>query len=82
MTYLRNNPTASVDIIGHADEVGRSEYNDRLANARATNVKNILLKANIDSSRLNVISAGEDSSVDKTSEGARKLVRKVTFKIK
>lgn len=82
LTYLRNNPTASVDIIGHADEVGRSEYNDRLANARATNVKNILLKANIDSSRLNVISAGEDSSVDKTSEGARKLVRKVTFKIK
>lgn len=82
LTYLRNNPTASVDIIGHADEVGRSEYNDRLANARATNVKNILLKANIDPSRLNVISAGEDSSVDKTSEGARKLVRKVTFKIK
>jgi OOP family OmpA-OmpF porin len=45
-------------------------------------VKNILLKANIDASRLNVIAAGEDSSVDKDSDGARKLVRKVTFKIK
>lgn len=82
LTYLRNNPTASVDIIGHADEVGRSAYNDKLSNARAENVKNILLKANIDPSRLNIIVAGEDTSVDKTSEGARKLVRKVTFKIK
>lgn len=82
LTYLRNNPTASVDIIGHADEIGRSAYNDKLSNARATNVKNILLKANIDPSRLNVISAGEDTSVDKTSDGARKLVRKVTFIIK
>ncbi|HWS60958.1 MAG TPA: OmpA family protein [Flavobacterium sp.] len=82
LTYLRNNPSASVDIIGHADEVGKSEYNDKLANARATNVKNILLKANINPSRLNVVSAGEDTSVDKTSEGARKLVRKVTFMIK
>lgn len=82
LTYLRNNPTASVDIIGHADEVGRSSYNDKLSNARATNVKNILLKANIDASRLNVIAAGEDTSVDKDSDGARKLVRKVTFKIK
>ena len=82
LTYLRNNPTASVDIIGHADEIGRSAYNDNLSNARATNVKNILLKANINPSRLNVIASGEDNSVDKDSDGARKLVRKVTFMIK
>jgi OOP family OmpA-OmpF porin len=82
LTYLRNNPSASVDIIGHADEVGNSEYNNNLSHARATNVKNILLKANIDPSRLNVVAAGEDTSVDKTSESARKLVRKVTFIIK
>jgi OOP family OmpA-OmpF porin len=39
------------------------------------------MKANIDASRLNV-AAGEDNSVEKDSEGARKLVRKVTFRIK
>jgi OOP family OmpA-OmpF porin len=44
--------------------------------------KSILIKANISSSRLNVIAAGEDSSVDKDSELARKLVRKVTFRVK
>jgi OOP family OmpA-OmpF porin len=38
LTYLRNNPSASVDIIGHADELG-SAYNDKLSNARAAKVK-------------------------------------------
>jgi OOP family OmpA-OmpF porin len=82
LTYLRNNPTASVDIIGHADETGKSAYNDKLSKARATNVQNILLNANINPSRLNVIASGEDTSVNKDSDGARKLVRKVTFMIK
>ena len=82
LTYLRNDPSASVDIIGHADELGGSSYNDTLSNERAANVKKILMKANIDASRLNVIAAGEDTSVEKDSEAARKLVRKVTFRIK
>ena len=82
LTYLRNNPSASVDITGHADELGRSAYNDKLSNARAANVKNTLVKAKVDASRLNVIAAGEDTSVDKTSENARKLVRRVTFTVK
>ena len=82
LTYLRNNPSASVDIVGHADEIGRSAYNDKLSNARANNVKNTLVKAKIDASRLNVIAAGEDTSVDKDSENARRLVRRVTFRVK
>ncbi|MFV5697106.1 OmpA family protein [Flavobacterium sp. ZT3R17] len=82
LTYLRNNPTATIDIVGHADEVGRSAYNDKLSNARANNVKNTLVKANIDASRLNVVAAGEDTSVDIDSENARRLVRRVTFRVK
>ncbi len=82
LTYLRNNPTASVDIIGHADEIGRSAYNDKLSNARAAKVKSVLMKANIEASRLNVIAAGEDTSVDRDSDLARKLVRRVTFRVK
>lgn len=82
LTYLRNNPSATIDIVGHADEIGRSAYNDKLSNARAKNVKNTLVKANIDASRLNVIAAGEDTSVDKDSENARRLVRRVTFRVK
>ena len=82
LTYLRNNPSASVDITGYADEIGRSAYNDKLSNARATSVKNTLVKANIAASRLNVIGAGEDASVQKNSDAARKLVRRVTFMVK
>ena len=82
LTYLRNNPNASIDIYGHADEIGRTAYNDKLSNARATSIKNTLLKANVDAARLNVIAAGEDQSVDIDSENARKLVRRVTFRVK
>lgn len=82
LTYLRNNPSSTVNIIGHTDESGTAVYNDKLSNARAKNVKNILLKGGIDASRLNIIAAGEDYSVDKDSDGAKKMVRRVTFKVK
>ncbi|MBY0485650.1 MAG: OmpA family protein [Flavobacteriaceae bacterium] len=81
-TYLKNNPTASVDIVGHADEIGSNERNNALSKGRAEAVKAILVKAGIDASRLHVVTIGEDTSVDVDSEGARKLVRRVTFKIK
>src|SRR6218665_144823 len=81
-TYLRNNPDASIEIIGNADEIGKSPYNDKLATQRANSVKEILVKAGIAPTRLNVVSKGEDASVDKDSEGERKLVRRVTFKVK
>jgi len=82
LTYLRNNPDASIEIIGNADEIGKTPANDRLALQRANSVKDILVKAGIAPTRLNVVSKGEDTSVDKDSAGARKLVRRVTFRVK
>ncbi|SHF87933.1 OmpA-OmpF porin, OOP family [Flavobacterium fluvii] len=82
LTYLRNNPSANVEITGYADEIGSTSYNNTLSNARANNVKETLVKANIDASRLTIVGAGEDTSVSKDSDAARSLVRKVTFKIK
>jgi OOP family OmpA-OmpF porin len=82
LTYLKNNPDASVDISGHADEIGPSEYNKALAGKRADNVRNTLIKAGISPSRINIISDGEDNSVDKNSPSARQLVRRATFTIK
>jgi OOP family OmpA-OmpF porin len=47
LTYLKNNPTAKIDIVGHADElVNHTMINYLLRN----NVKNTLVKANIDAS--------------------------------
>ena len=82
LTYLKSNPAASVDIIGSADEIGKAEANNILATNRANSVKNILVKAGINPSRLNIVSKGEDTSVAVDSEGARTLVRKVTFRVK
>lgn len=81
LTYLRNNPEVTVEIYGNADEIGRTAYNDELAKKRAQNVYDILKKAGIAESRMKVIGRGEDKSVDPSSEGARRLVRKVTFKV-
>lgn len=81
LTYLRKNPSANLDIIGYADQVGKAEYNEKLSNHRANNVKTIFEKAGIASSRLNVVASGADTSIQKDSEEARRLARRVTFKV-
>ena len=82
LNYLKNSPDKSVDITGFADEIGSSESNNRLASERAQAVKTILVKAGIAESRLTITSNGEDDSVDKKSDWARRLVRKAIFKVK
>ena len=82
LNFMRTNPNTTVDIIGHADEIGKSATNDKLAANRAENLKKVLQKAGIDASRINIISSGEDTSVDKNSEEARRLVRRATFTVK
>jgi OmpA-OmpF porin, OOP family len=82
LTYLKANPNATIDIIGYSDEVGNNDKNQKLALARAKNVKKTLVKSGIDEARLNAISGGEDTSVDPTSKEARSVVRKVIFKLK
>lgn len=82
LSYLRNHPNASIDLVGHADQVGKAAYNNKLSNQRANTVKTILEKAGISSSRLNVISEGADTSIQKDSAEARRLARRVTFKVK
>jgi outer membrane protein OmpA-like peptidoglycan-associated protein len=82
LTYLKNNPTATMDIVGHTDEVGSVEANNKLSVARAESIKKILVEAKIDAARLNVIGAGKSNAIDVKSEAARKLYRTVTFTVK
>lgn len=82
LTYLKNNPGATADITGYADEIGSTEVNNALSGRRANAVKTTLMKAGISESRLNIIPAGEDTSVDPSSDSARRLVRRVLFTIK
>ena len=80
--YLTANPSASANVVGYADEVGNSDYNQSLSIKRAENVKQILVDAGISGSRLTIKGNGEDASVNKSSKGARQIVRRVTFVIK
>ncbi|WP_430612968.1 OmpA family protein [Flavobacterium sp. JP2137] len=83
VTYLRSNPSASIEVIGYADAVGgNSNYNKQLSEKRATAVKNILEKSGIAASKISVTGNGVDNSVEKSSDKAREIARRVIFKVK
>jgi len=54
--YLKNNPNASVKIVGYADkQTGTADYNMKLSEKRAKNVaKTLIEKYNISSNRVKV----------------------------
>jgi len=81
LNYLRKNPSSKIEIFGHADELGSNAYNNKLSNDRAESIKNVLIKAGVNASRISISAIGEDASVDFKSEEARRLVRRVTFKV-
>ena len=58
--WLRDNPTVTVTIEGHADERGTNEYNLALGDRRADSAKAFLVDLGIASSRLTTISYGEE----------------------
>jgi len=82
VVHMKEHPGANADLIGYADEIGNPAYNQQLSERRATKVKELLVAAGIDGNRLTVKGAGEDTTVNKESTGARQLVRRVTFKLK
>ncbi len=79
--YIKKNPGVSVDVIGYADEIGTDNYNQRLSDKRANVVKALLQKSGV-SATLYAQGKGEDKSVNKNSENARQMARRVTFRVK
>jgi len=80
---LINNPTwAKINVAGHTDNVGTSEFNQTLSEARADAVKNYLLKKNVPESSVIVTGYGEDKPIatNDTVEGRQKN-RRVEFEI-
>jgi OOP family OmpA-OmpF porin len=81
VTYLRKNPASKVTLIGYADEIGNTAYNEKLSSDRAESIKNMIIKAGIDASRIDIKSGGEDNTVDPESDLARTIVRRVVFRV-
>jgi peptidoglycan-associated lipoprotein len=59
-TYLKSHPDMRVEIQGHCDERGTNNYNIALGERRAHSTKKYLASQGVDSSRINVISYGEE----------------------
>jgi OOP family OmpA-OmpF porin len=80
--FLTRNPGVNVEIKGYADELGPEDYNMKLSERRAKAVYEVLVAAGVDASRLSYKGYGEDTSVDKASDNARQLARRVSFEVK
>lgn len=61
--WLRANPTVRVEIEGHADERGTTDYNLALGAKRAQSVKDYLVTLGTAADRLSTISYGEEAPV-------------------
>ena len=59
-SYLKQNPGIKIEIQGHCDERGTNNYNIALGERRAHSTKRFLVSQGIDSSRINIISFGEE----------------------
>jgi len=58
--FLNINEAVRVQVEGHCDERGSTEYNLALGERRAMSVKNYLVKLGIDPDRVEIISYGEE----------------------
>jgi peptidoglycan-associated lipoprotein len=61
--WLKANPAAQIQIEGHCDERGTTEYNVALGSRRAESVKDYLVTLGTSADRLSTISYGEEVPV-------------------
>jgi peptidoglycan-associated lipoprotein len=61
--WLKQNPSATVQIEGHCDERGTAEYNLALGAKRAQAAKDYLTTLGVDAQRLSTISYGQELPV-------------------
>lgn len=58
--WLKGNPAAQIQIEGHCDERGTTDYNLALGSKRAQSVKDYLVTLGVSADRLSTISYGEE----------------------
>ncbi|MBC6413375.1 MAG: peptidoglycan-associated lipoprotein Pal [Chromatiales bacterium] len=76
-SFMQENPTVRLRIEGHADQRGTSGYNLALGESRANAVRTLLVAYGIDSSRISIVSYGEEQPADDgITEEAFKLNRR------
>lgn len=79
---LLTNPTVKVEIQGHTDNVGSTEFNKKLSLQRSETVKRFLIAKGVEASRLTTSGLGESQPIsgNDTPDG-RLLNRRIEFKV-
>ncbi|MBA3554629.1 MAG: peptidoglycan-associated lipoprotein Pal [Gemmatimonadales bacterium] len=81
-SILAANPEVRVRVSGHADERGSDEYNLALGNRRAAAAKRYLESKGVESSRIEVVSYGEERPLNPgTDESAFAQNRRDEFEV-
>jgi len=80
--YLKAKPGASLDIVGYADPIGGTAFNNDLSKRRAENVKKILVENGANASQLTTIGQGEDTEFKNSPTSSHQLARRVIFRVK
>jgi outer membrane protein OmpA-like peptidoglycan-associated protein len=82
-SFLREYPAKTVLVEGHTDNVGSNAYNQDLSERRAISVKNALIQAGVDGSRIDTTGLGESQPItDNTTSAGRLKNRRVEIVIR
>jgi peptidoglycan-associated lipoprotein len=80
--WLKGNSSARIEVEGHCDERGTSEYNLALGARRAQSAKDYLISLGISAERVSTISYGEEIPVcTESSESCWRQNRRARFVI-
>lgn len=82
LTILETNPKMVIEVRGHTDNMGATEYNQKLSEERAASVVEYLITKGINQKRLRYVGYGESKPLESnnTPEG-RSINRRVEIKI-
>jgi outer membrane protein OmpA-like peptidoglycan-associated protein len=72
-SFLAEYPDKTVLVEGHTDNVGSDAYNQDLSERRALSVKNALMQAGVDGSRIDTMGLGESQPITDNSTSAGRL---------
>lgn len=82
LEFLNNNPRLKIEISGHTDNVGASDYNAKLSENRAKSVYNYLIKNQVNKDRLTYKGYGETQPISSNdTESGRAENRRTEIKI-
>lgn len=79
VTWLRDNPTKNLVLVGHCDWRGTAEYNLGLGDNRAKSVKKYLESLGVNPSRLETLSKGSTDAKQTGGEAEWQKDRRVDF---